>query len=163
MNGWMKIEIPKRHSHCALCGSALTGGIEIYSLLLEEVSSEALMRKDFCLACWKARPVEEKEKVKGYWKSYLELKKTEEKDSKVSRAFSLLQELLQAPEEKEQEIFILALFLSHARQLILRQEFKEEGISYHLYEVPRQGKFLTVKVPVLSSLDIENLQCFLFQ
>ena len=159
MNSLFQIDIPKRSAQCAHQGERLLPGMEIYSLLMEE-EGERLARHDFCLECWtqighaqSGHPL-----ARGYWRSKIEKRKGEEGNSRVARALLLLRSLLQLSDPPQAEIFILCLFLSHARQLALRQEIKREESTYYLYEILRQEEFITVKVIHLSQLQIENVQ-----
>ena len=95
---------------------------------------------------------------RGYWRSKIEKRKTVGGSPRIEQAFALLRALQQAAEPPETEIFVLCLFLSHARYLVLRQEFQKEGVSYYLYEVLHKEEFLTVKVVNLSQCQIETLQ-----
>lgn len=159
MNSLFQLDIPKRQTHCSHQGERLMPGMEMYSLLLEHDTQECL-RRDFCLSCW---ALLQKEKQwpplnRGYWKSKIEEKKAPPPSTRTEKALALLRELLQAAAPSEAEIFVLCLFLAHARQLALRQELQKEGTAYYLYEVLGQEEFLTVKVCPLSSLQIEDLQ-----
>lgn len=160
MNSLFQLEIPKRSAQCAHQGERLLPGMEIYSLLIEEGKEQHIARRDFCSACWsQIRTAQcEHPSARGYWKSTIEKRKATEGSSRVERALALLRTLQQAAEPQETEIFVLCLFLSHARQLALRQEFQKEGCTYHLYEIVRKEEFLTVKVINLSQVQIEALQ-----
>lgn len=159
MNSLFQLDIPKRKTQCAHQGERLLPGMEIYSLLLEE-APERLSRLDFCSTCWKqVRGLQsEHPSARGYWKSKIEKRKEAKTSSRVERAFALLDDLQRATELREAEIFVLCLFLSHARQLSLRQEFQKEGSTYHLYEILHKEEFLTIKVIQLSDIQVENLQ-----
>jgi hypothetical protein len=160
MNSLFQLEIPKRNGQCAHQGERLLPGMDIYSLLVEEGEETRLARRDFCSACWtQVRDIQcEQPSARGYWKSKIEKRKAVEGSSRVERALILLRNLLQSPEPQEAEIFVLCLFLSHARQIALRQEFQKDGLTYHLYEVVRKEEFITIKVINLSQIQIENLQ-----
>lgn len=160
MNSLFQLDIPKRSAQCAHQGERLLPGMEIFSLLLEDKDTDRLTRRDFCSACWThVRHAEgEQPTSRGYWKSKIEKQKTAEGSSRVERAFVLLRSLQPASEGKEEEIFVLCLFLSHARQLALRREFQKDGNSYYLYEILRKEEFITVKVVNLSQVQIEVLQ-----
>lgn len=157
MNSLFQLDIPKRSAQCFHKGERLLPGMEIYSLLLED-DTKKLTRRDFCSACWTQTQVEETLESRGYWKSKIERRKSSTDCSRVDRALALLKELVQAAEPQEAEIFVLCLFLSHARQLALRQEFEKEGAAYQLYEVLRQEEYVTIKAVNLSNLQIEEIQ-----
>ncbi len=159
MNSLFQLDIPKRNGQCAYQGERLLPGMEIYSLLIEE-DTQRLVRRDFCSACWKqVRAIEEKQpSARGYWKAKIEKRKMSEGSSRVERVLALLRTLQQASEPQEAEIFVLCLFLAHARQLALRQEFQKEGVTYHLYEILRKEEFVTVKLMNLSQVQTETLQ-----
>ena len=161
MNSLFQLNIPRRQTHCTHQGEPLLPGVTIYSLLLEEENSERMLRRDFCVACWTVVQSTQAglPAARGYWKSRIEERKMVEGSSRIARALSLLQRLWQENSETQAaEIFVLSLFLSHARRLALRREFQKEGETYHLYEILRQDQFLTVKVVNLSPLEIESLQ-----
>jgi hypothetical protein len=163
VNTLLKIEIPKRSRHCFRQGEPFLPGMEMYSLLFEDEMKKGVLRRDFCPECWNQVTTEEKPlNFRGYWKSKVEPpRKPPAESSRVARALTLLEEMLQAPEQKEQDIFVLCLFLARARQLALRHEFEKEGIAYQLYEILQREEFLTVKVFHLSPLEIETIQKFL--
>lgn len=160
MNSLIIIDIPKRSTHCFAHGERLAPGMEIYSLVYEDKSKKGMVRHDFCSICWNPELKKgEKFEFKTHWKSKIENKKLPLSSSRVERGLALLRHLIQQPEVDHEEIFILCLFLSHARQLTLRQEFQREGITYQLYEISRQEEFLTVKkVFNLSGHQITNMQ-----
>lgn len=158
MNLLFQFEIPKRSSSCFHKGERLNPGMEIYSLLLED-EKQGFSRRDFCSACWDSIQLEEEELgLRGYWKSKIEMRNPVVESSRVGRALALLRNLLQASEPQEAEIFVLCLFLAHARQIALRQEFQKEGINYQLYEVLRQEEYFTIKALQLSHIQIESIQ-----
>lgn len=160
MNSLFQLEIPKRQAQCAHQGERLLPGMDIYSLLIEEGKEMCLARRDFCSACWtQIKAVQsEQPSARGYWKSKIEKRKAPEGSSRVERALILLRNLLQLPEPPEAEIFVLCLFLSHARQIALRQEIQKEGFTYSLYEILHKEEFITIKVINLSQIQIESLQ-----
>ncbi len=160
MNSLLKIEIPRRSSHCACQGERLVAGMEIYSLLIEDDNVQRMIRKDFCLACWTQVRASQSEQplARGYWKSKIDKQKEAPISSRIERSFALLRRLQNEIELQEAEIFVLCLFLSHARQMALRQEFQKDGMVYHLYEILHREEFLTVKVIPLSQFQIEALQ-----
>lgn len=159
-----QLEIPKRSVHCLHKGEHFIPGMEIYSLIHENEEHQ-LGRADYCAACWQEihRTLSAKAETRGYWKSKIEPRKNTPESSRIGRALKLLKELKAQPDANEEEIFVLCLFLSHARQLALRQEFKEEGSTYQLYEILRQEEFLTIKSLNLSQLQIEVIQKSLAQ
>jgi len=159
MNSLLQFDIPRRNTQCTHLGERLLPGMEIFSLLVEE-KGVRLARHDYCLSCWnQVRDKQCEQPVShGYWKSTIEKRKVAEGSSRIERALLLLRELQQSPDSKEEEVFILCLFLSHARQLALRQEFKMEEGTYHLYEILRKEEFLKVKVVNLSEIQIDALK-----
>lgn len=160
MNSLFQLEIPKRSNHCSHQGEQLTPGMEIVSLLLEAGSDQRFSRRDFCLGCWKKFSLDERgnSAERGHWRSKIEKKKEVEGSTRVQRAFDLLYKLLQSPESREDEIFVLCLFLSHSRRLVLRKEFLKEGNTYNLYEVLQKEEFLTIKSIPLSQVQTQELQ-----
>ncbi len=159
MNSLIQISIPKRTSACAEQGEKLLAGMEIYSLITEG-STEQLSRKDYCLGCWNKMfdSVKVNPMTKGYWKSKIEIKKEIEGTNRIERALSLLRSWRDVRDPNEEEIFVLCLFLSRARQIALRQEIECDGALYHLYEILHTEEFVKVKTKPLSELQIEIIQ-----
>ena len=157
MNSLFQLEIPKRGVHCFQQGERLLPGMEIYSLLLES-ETDQITRQDFCSICWSNVQIEKIESLRGYWKSKIDLQQPVTETTRISKALKLLHEMRHDQEVKDEEIFFLCLFLSHARQLALRQEFQKEGISYQLYEILSKEEFITVKLINLSHVEIETIQ-----
>lgn len=160
MNSLFQLEIPKRKGHCYHLGERLLPGMDIYSLLVEEMNASQLERRDFCSDCWaQVRDLQCGEATaRGYWRSKIEKKKGEGSSTRLDLALELLLNLKQGEEVNEGEIFVLCLFLSRARKIALRQELQKEGVSYHLYEILSLEEFITVKVISLSDLEIDTLQ-----
>ncbi len=158
MNSLFQIEIPKRNLSCCGKGERLLPGMDYYSLLSED-KEQKLVRKDFCTGCWSdAQSLNEFADNKGYWKSKIEIKKEPSAKSRIDRALILLKSLLQNQKEYEAELFVLAMFLSHARRLALRQELDRDGEKFGLYEILRQDEFVTIKTIPLTHLETEQLQ-----
>lgn len=157
MNSLVQIEIPKRKTVCAGQGEKLLPGMHVYSLIVEEQNKSTLARHDFCSSCWSQVKLKEGE-YRGYWRSKIEQRKASGDSSLQLRALKLLREFVENPENKEEHIFILSLFLARAKIMALRQEFQQEGATYQLYEVLNQEEFFTIKMIQLSQLEIETLQ-----
>ncbi len=159
MNSLFQLEIPKRQLSCALQGERLDTGKEIYSLLCEEDTSEKLIRRDYCQKCWKeVQPTLENISKRIYWKSKYDKKPAPPPSTRVQRALVLLRELINSSPCAEEEIFVLSLLLSHARQLILRKEIEQDSHTFHLYEVAKQDDYFTIKVMNLTASQITTLQ-----
>jgi hypothetical protein len=158
MNSLFSISIPKRQAVCAHQSEKFTPGMDVFSLLTED-ESEKIIRHDFCATCWThIQPEINLQKNRGYWKSTIE-KKTKLSDaSRAEQALALLRLLLENPVPHEAEIFVLCLFLAHARQLVLRKESVKEGTTYYHYELLKRGEWMTVKMVQLSSVEIETIQ-----
>lgn len=132
--------------------------MDYYSLLLED-EEQKLIRKDFCSTCWSERLAKnEFPNNKGYWKSKIEIKKEINAKSRIDRALILLKNLMQNQKDHESELFVLAMFLAHARRLALRKEIEHEEEKFGLYEILHQDEFLTIKLIPLTHLEIEELQ-----
>lgn len=152
-----QIDIPKRNGLCAGKGEKLVPGMEYFSLLLSNESYETV-REDYCLECWEERTVPAGYNSRGHWKSKVDPKKIGASSTRSDQALQLLREYLQQPGQHEEEIFVLALFLSHAKKLILRREFKEGEIAWGLYEMPQDEEFFTIKILSLTRLETERIQ-----
>lgn len=157
MNSLIQLDIPKRSAHCFHKGEKFVSGMEIYSLLLEE-EDHHFGRQDFCSACWNHMQKEGLAKDRSYWRSFIESKKESKESARTARALTLLREFLLQVDTREGEIYVLSLFLSHARQITLRQEFIRDGIRFQLYEVLRQEEFITIKTVQLTELQIHEIQ-----
>ncbi len=112
----------------------------------------------FCAGCWEKMQKEKHLPVnRGYWKSKIESKRALV-SSRVERALVLLRDLLKASPLDEAEIYVLSLFLAHARQVALRQEYLEGDSTYQLYEILGLEEYFTIKVLNLTSFQIEMIQ-----
>lgn len=160
-NPLFQIEIPKRNTQCCRGGEKLVPGMEYYSMLLQE-ESQPITRRDYCLNCWQHVINEQALAMsQGYWKAKVEMKKgleTHTEKGKMDRALVLLKQLLQDPQHDQNEAFVLAIFLAHARRLILRQEREQEGLLYSLYEIAHQDEFVLVKRVNLAQVDAQQIQ-----
>jgi hypothetical protein len=157
MNSLFQLDIPKRNAACFAKGERLIPDMEVVSLLIE-TETRTVTRRDFCLACWAELPQESIKEAQGYWKSKIERKERPQSSNRVERALHLLQQSLKDAEPDEVEIFVLSLFLAHARQLILRKEFSEGGKNYHLYEIAKQDEFVTIRLIDLTQTQIDQKQ-----
>jgi hypothetical protein len=157
MASFFSIEIPRRSSCCVKGGEKLYPGMDYYSLLQEE--GKTFLRKDFCLHCWEEP--QKGEQLMTYWRSKVQVKESQIPSSapKHLKALSLLKEMCKEPASiEENELFILALYLARAKQLILRKEWEQEGQVYYLYEIVESEEIVTIKKVDLSLLNIENIQ-----
>ncbi|MBA3723065.1 MAG: hypothetical protein H0W88_11795 [Parachlamydiaceae bacterium] len=158
MNSLFQIDIPKRSLQCFKGQERLSTGSEYYSLLVEDAEKK-IIRQDYCPICWN----EVKDQLpKGYshWLSRSEIKQepVDEQSNRVTRALILLKQLIRQPDANESELFVLALFLAHARKLILRREIEKDGFGYSLYEIAHQDQFVTIKKVALSQLETKSIQ-----
>lgn len=156
MHPIFKLEIPKRLTLCCLQGERFLGGIDIHSALYEDESGK-WTRKDFCPACWEQM---ESQLPSGRiaWKSKNDKKEKPPLSGKIQSAFQLFRQFIDSPENMENEIFVLGLFLAHAKQLIFRKELQQNGEWVHLYEVPKTGECFFVKTCVLTAIEIETIR-----
>lgn len=153
-----QIEIPKRNNSCCLKGERLLPGMDYFSLLTEEATGE-MKRQDFCEACWNPKlAAGDLVEKKTFWKSKIEEKKEVPAGTRGERALILLKTLLNQPDAKEGEVFVLTLLLCHMRRLILRKELHEESGRYGLYEIPHTEEFLTIKIVDLSTIETAKIQ-----
>jgi hypothetical protein len=148
-------EIPRRSTHCSQQGEKLFPGMEVYSTLLED--NGQISRRDFCPSCWLNS--QQKGEIKSsYWKSIIEVKEVRQSSHSIyQKAWNLLYELQKDP-QKEAELFVLCIFLAHARQLILRQEFSTAEGMYQIYEKRKEEEYITVKKFFLSEKQILEIQ-----
>jgi hypothetical protein len=152
------IEIPKRGATCAKGGEPLVAGEEYYSVLLEDPEKPGYLRQDFCLKCWQEL---QPKAFKSYWKARVpkQWKPPKKEESPFDRAFRILREDLQNPTpENLNEAFILSIFLSRKRRLLLRQEIVHEGEAAYLYEDPATEEILCIKKVEVSALKREEIQ-----
>lgn len=152
-----QIEIPKRNGQCAGKGERILPGMEYFSLLLSNDINETV-RQDYCIECWPERKEQEGFYSKGHWKSKVDEKIPATSNPKSDQAFHLLKEFMKERGRYEEEIFVLVLFLSHAKKLVLRKEFQAEGAVWGLYENPRQEEFFTIKILSLTQLEADRIQ-----
>jgi hypothetical protein len=159
MNSLFQIEIPRRSAECFKGQEPLTPGTEYYSLLVNDEDEKKWVRRDFCPNCWQTMK-EDVSAGQSYWRSRIEEKPevVAPISTKTGRALQILKDLLSRPDGNEAEIFVLVLYLAHARQLILRRDFEKEGIGYQVYEIAKQDEFLTIKKVSLMHLEGDLLQ-----
>lgn len=157
MNSLFQLDIPKRNTHCFAKGERFLPDMEVVSLLIE-TETRAVTRRDYCTACWDEFQNGSVQGIQGYWKSKIERRTPPQASNRVERALHLIQQSIKEEEPDEAEIFVLALFLAHARQLLLRKEFTEQGKNYHLYEVAKQDEFITIRLIDLTQDQIEQKQ-----
>lgn len=150
----IRIEIPKRKNQCHKKEEVFESGHEYYSILLEN-PKEGIIRLDYCPSCWN----EQKGNIpknQGYWKGIIPSKAqiAETKSSKIDKALKLLCDA----EADEKELFILALYLAHARRLVLRREFEENSYHYNQYEILHKEEFVTIKMLKLKDEEIQGIR-----
>ncbi|WP_068468126.1 hypothetical protein [Candidatus Protochlamydia phocaeensis] len=157
MSIFFQIDIPKRSQSCSEKGERLLPGMEYYSLLRENDNGQ-ISRQDFCVACWEQfSSQQDLSNSSGYWKSKIEPKKAAP-SSRSEKALTLLKSLLGQAAQHEEEIFVLIIFLSHARRLALRQEFESEGATWGLYEILQHEEFIRAKILPISQIEIVRIQ-----
>lgn len=148
--------IPRKHSRCCHQGEQLNPGMDVYSILVE--NEESYVRSDFCLACWALLQEEKSLPLhQAYWKTKV-ASQTAHRGTRWTKALTLLFQFLQCPSAYEAEIFVLCLYLAHARQIILRREFEQEGKTYQVYEVLQQKEEFTIQAIHLSATQIATVQ-----
>lgn len=159
MNPFFRLSIPRRMSICYHGKEPLLAGMEVYSLLLEE-SVNQFTRRDYCAVCWgvAGRMAAKEKNACGFWKGVIEKKKKKEKETREDVVFSLLDQLLEEKENKSAEIYLLCLFLARARKMVLRREYKQNGLEYHVYEILKREEFLNVQVVAPSPDKIVEIQ-----
>jgi hypothetical protein len=158
-----KIEIPRRHSHCAVAQEELLPGSVYYSLLVDEVDEEAeeiVVRYDFCEKCWKERNRQDE----AYWKAIVPPHKPEKEDlpaDRDERAVVLFKNAIDEARECDvaaSEAFVLGLYLARRRIITLRQELPRDGNTYLVYELQGSEEMLTLEKMDLQELDIIIIQ-----
>jgi len=153
-------EIPRRHRRCVMGDEEFTHGMSYYSLI-EPIQEGGYDRKDYCKECWKTVFTDPATRPDGkiYWRSTVPQKFEASEDSlrRDEKALRLLKEVYHgnSPEELEQA-FVLALLLSRNKLLQLKQEVKEEGKSFQLYEVRSTEEMLLVLLNDLWQEVLEN-------
>lgn len=157
-----RIEIPRRSHSCFKDGKKFTSGMEIVSVLLED-HEQQLMRQDYCLECWNSVQKEESLAKHTFWKSAWEIRdKKAVSKSSYDHALALLRAKIENSQDEE-EIFVLALYLAHARKLILRKEMKKEDSVYSIYEIAHEEDYLPIKKLNFSQIDTKAIQASLSQ
>jgi len=158
---YFPIEIPSRSALCAGCGARFEPCAH-YTSVLHEEKEAVLSRQDFCTAC--RAKAEEKRGVTS-WKGRVPEKIVEEDpfQSRDEKALALLKESATEEEqgERQQEAFILALYLARKRQLALRKELERKGERIFLYEVVETEEMIPVRQFKLTQLQTENIQAVL--
>lgn len=158
-----QLVIPRRAQQCVQGQEPLEPGSEYYSVLIEDPEQQGnFQRRDFCVHCWdtisqKLHTME----AHSYWKSSVKDKKEIEEFSRDrdTRAMELLRAALQQDSEAARaEAFVLALYLTRRRLLILRPQRQKEAQPFLLYEVAETEEMLSIPRIVLSPLQAEEIQ-----
>lgn len=149
--------IPRRSRSCEACQEKFDPGAE-YASALTDGDKEGLVRHDFCKRCWNDERLEEH---KGFWKAVVPEKKSITKDPE-GHYLEVLELLREEIENDTQEsrgyAFILALYLTRKKQLILRQEIDLDGQQAFLYEVLSTEEMLCVKNVTLTLEEMQTIQ-----
>lgn len=157
-----QIAIPRRSISCHQCNALFISGQEYYSALANDEIEGCYPRFDYCCQCWEKYKCTHNTSARSSWKAKVPLKK-EASDlprQRDMRALYLLKQALNDSEnEKNEEAFVLALYLARRRKLYLRQELKlKNGLSSSLYEVAETEETLCVPKLALSELKVEKIQ-----
>jgi len=157
-----QLEIPRRANVCITGGEPLVSGSECYSILLEGAEEGTYERRDYCAACGAQQTkLHALSSVVSQWKSIIPVQKvvSDLPKQREVQALELLKETLQLNEDGAQsEAFVLALYLTRRRKIILRQEIKRESKKFLLYEIAESGDMLCVPKIALSELQVEAVQ-----
>lgn len=154
MSVLQKIQIPRRHTHCAKENEVFTSGMHYHSTLIES-EEEGYQRKDYCLECWNS--MEEHEGIN--WASQVPQNKGPDlrdlnRDQKALELLKFAQE-----EDNHKEAFILALYLVRKKKMQFREEMvHEDGETYSLYEVLATEEMIPVKKIALDDLPVLEVQ-----
>ncbi len=145
-----QILIPKRANQCAKGEAKFEPGDAYYSLVLENENEEQ-ERFDYCTRCWKE--VERKGGV--HWRGKVPKRKEKAKYADLSRderAMALFRDALS--EQRDDEAFVLGLYLSRQRRLLVRKIVKGQ----QLYEIASSEEVVGVPILELSTQQVEEVQ-----
>ena len=151
-------QIPRRNKNCSGNQEPLTTGSVVYSFIME--TNEGLFKRmDFCEACWKSYLNTRQDISRlNYWRYIQQAVKENPKTGRTQATLNLLQEMLDEEVKAKDEIYVLTLFLQHARKLILRHEFEREGVKWGVFEIVDKDEFLTIEIIHVDHLQITPLQ-----
>lgn len=159
-NPSFQLLIPRRASHCIHGKELLLPGTDYFSLL-DEDEEGAVVRRDYCPACWKILSAQDQKMASlSHWKSTIPLKKTtsELPKQRDARALCLLKDVLSSVDGNPSEAFMLALYLARRRCIYLRNEYQSNNKSMQLYEVAETEEMVAIPKIALSSIEISKLQ-----
>jgi len=158
-----QIEIPRRASACLERGESFISGMRYHSAIVLTEEQGVVERRDYCEKCWAQQQQKVQPHVLSSWKSVVPPEKRESglPKQRDERALYLLKEVLKSDlSEQEGEAFVLALYLSRRRRLLLRHDINIEGGRVaSLYEVADTEEMLCVPKVPLSDLQVEAVQC----
>lgn len=156
-----QIEIPRRNTQCFHAKETFTASMAFFSLLIED-PEQGTIRRDYCQNCWN---LSEHNALRTgdhtFWKGKVPQKVDAARlpTDQNERVFYLLREALLSDDLiKHEEAFVLALFLARRRLIALRQERKQEGETFLIYEVLDTEEMLAVKKIELHQLQVEAIQ-----
>lgn len=154
-----QIHIPRRHNKCMKGEESFSPGMEYHSILYEE-DEEKFRRYDLCSECWEKG--EQEALLDGactHWVSKVPDKPVEDELStgRNERAFELLKEGLEGGDPVKN--MLLAMMLRRKKHMQYKQELiKEDGNTYHLYEVPTTEEMIAVPQVSIAGADVDEIQ-----
>ncbi|GAB4231233.1 MAG: hypothetical protein Tsb0021_09550 [Chlamydiales bacterium] len=154
----LTIPIPRRKRKCIACEHQFNPGMEYASVLKETENDHVFSRDDFCLNCWKEQSVEA---AKSYWKAKVPQTKRNPQDpeSHLEEVLDLLrEEMTKRNDYSDKVAFVLSLYLTRKKYIILRQEMELAGSEYYLYEVVSTEEMLNIKKCSLNLQEMQEIQ-----
>lgn len=155
MKANFQIKIPKRSSHCAVCGSLLEPGAAFTSLVAE--GENEWERKDFHDSCWTGG-----EKGGMHWSSKVPEASPQEAPPELTRdekGLKGLKECLASEgKEFEAQAYVLALYLTRRKQLVLRKHVRRKKGLFLVYEDAGGEETYVVYQPALSPQQLAEVE-----
>lgn len=147
-----QIQIPRRNQRCSECEKSFAEGEKILSTLQEEKGG--WIRKDGCINC--VSPNNEGIRWISRHKEIDKGKPTDEGE----KGWNLLLQMVKEKEfQKEEELFILALYLIRKKILIERKNpFKKEDRLWILCEHSESGEMIFIPKLDLAGLNLPAIQ-----
>jgi len=158
MNDW---NIQSRAHACQNCGKSFADK-EVFHTLLFDLKKD-FTRLDICQACWESQFAEGGVERKGFishWHGTYDAAPPPPPEAiQKETAESVLRQLIQANDPAHgPACFILAVMLERKRLLRVKEQFRQEGRRYFIYEQPKSGDLFTILDPDLQLDQLEEVQ-----
>jgi hypothetical protein len=153
--------IQSRSSACQACQKPFADKEAFHTLLYDEKSG--YLRFDVCEACWQSQYSQGSGHRKGFvsqWQSVFQMPPPPAPEAiRAENAETLLKKLVEGNEEQYVAArYILAVMLERKRVLKVKDQLKQEGGRFFIYEHTGNGDIYTIRDPLLQLHQLEAVQ-----